>query len=102
MELMEVRVSCPTEAIAGTIGRAAVEAQLCACAHIAQVRSIYRWQGEVREDSEWSLTLRTRADLVQRLRVLIREAHPYDLPAIMSHPCEADAATTDWIVEATS
>jgi periplasmic divalent cation tolerance protein len=100
--LIEVRVSCPDEATADRIGRAAVEARLAACAHIAPIQSIYRWQGEVHEDPEWSLTLKTRAPLADRLADHIRRAHPYELPAIMSHPCGADDATAAWILESTS
>ena len=102
MELIEVRVSCPSEAVAEQIGRAAVEAGLCACAHVSPLRSIYRWQGDIHEEAEWTLNLKSRAELFHRLATLIRGAHPYELPAIMSHPCGADDATAAWIVEATS
>ena len=102
MELVEVRVSCPSEAVAEEIGRAAVDARLAACAHVAPLRSVYRWEGAVRRDEEWSLSLKSCAELFDPLADLIRSTHPYDLPAIMSHGCGADGATAAWIVEATS
>jgi periplasmic divalent cation tolerance protein len=101
IDLIELRVSCPDETTAGRIGRAAVEARLAACAHVAQVRSVYRWQGEVHESAEWTLTLRSRAPLFDRLAELIRGRHPYELPAIMSYPCAADDATAAWIAGST-
>ena len=102
MELIEVRVSCASEEQAAAIGRAAVEVRLAACAHVSPLRSVYRWQRGIHEDGEWSLSLKSRAALFDRLAALIRERHPYDLPAIMSHPCNADDATAAWIVEETS
>ena len=84
MDLVEVRVSCPSEDVAAEIGRAAVEARLAACAHVSPLRSVYRWRGEVHEDAEWSPVLRSRRDLLPRLAALIRQRHPYELPAIMS------------------
>ena len=101
MKLVEVRVSCPSEGVAEAIGRAAVEARLAACAHLTPIRSVYRWQGAVHEETEWSASLKSRTELFDRLADLIRGAHPYDLPAIMSHPCGADDATAAWIVEVT-
>lgn len=102
MGLIEVRVSCPSAAVAGDIGHAAVEAGLAACAHIAPLRSIYRWAGAVHEATEWSLSLRSRADRFDELAKLIRQNHPYELPAITAHACTADRATTAWVTEATS
>ena len=102
MEPIEVNVSCPDEDLAKRIGRAAVEARLVACAHIAPIRSVYRWEGAVHDHPEWSLALKSRAEHFGRLAGLIRNLHPYDLPAIMSHPCGADRATADWIADETS
>ena len=101
MDVVELRVSCPDEAVGRKIGRAAVEARLAASAHVWPIRSIYRWKGAVHEAGEWSLSLKTRGDLFERLAALVREAHPYELPAIMSHPCDADAPTAAWIAEIT-
>ncbi len=53
------------------------------------------------EDPEWTLNLKSRAEMFGRLATLIREAHPYDLPAIMSHPCGFDDAAAAWIAEVT-
>ena len=101
MELLEVRVSCPSEAVAEAIGRAAVDAQLAACAHLTPIRSVYRWEGAIHEDMEWSVSLKSRGELFDRLADLIRGVHPYELPAIMSHPCGADDATAAWIEKVT-
>lgn len=100
--LVEVRVSCPDEATAAAIGAAAVEGRLAACAHVVPLRSIYRWQGEVHRETEYAVALRTRETLVERLAGLIAAMHPYELPAIMSYPCRADAATTRWVETETS
>lgn len=102
MELIEVHVSCPDEELAGKIARLAVDARLAACAHILPMRSIYRWKDEVEDEGEWSVSLKSRSDLFERLSSLIREAHSYELPAIMWRPCGADAETAAWIAEVTS
>ena len=60
-----------------------VERRLAACANVVPgVRSIYRWMGEINEDSEVLLTLKTREDFVESLYTAIVANHPYQQPAI--------------------
>ncbi len=43
--------------------RSIVEDRLCACAqHVAPIHSIYRWEGEIQDDTEARVALHTRAD----------------------------------------
>jgi periplasmic divalent cation tolerance protein len=82
-DLRLVNVTCPDEATALAIGRLVVERRLAACANVVPgVRSIYRWMGEINEDSEVLLTLKTREDFVESLYTAIVANHPYQQPAI--------------------
>ncbi len=96
----EVQITCPDEETAGRIGRAAVEKRLAACANImGPVRSIYRWKGAVEEDTEWTLLLKTAAGQIDALIALVRELHPYELPAILVHESETDPETERWVTQ---
>jgi len=44
--------------------------------------SIYRWKGEIERKHEYLLVFYTRANLQEPLRSLIREMHPYEVPAV--------------------
>ena len=83
-DLRLVNVTCPDEATALAIGRLVVERRLAACANVVPgVRSIYRWMGEINEDSEVLLTLKTREDFVESLYTAIVANHPFQQPAIV-------------------
>jgi periplasmic divalent cation tolerance protein len=70
-----------SEEEARKIARALVERRLAACVNIIpQIQSIYRWQGKVEDSREWSLLIKTNADLFPAVRDTIRELHSYDLP----------------------
>jgi periplasmic divalent cation tolerance protein len=57
--LIYVTASAPDEAV--RVGRVLVESRLAACANVfSTIASIYRWQGEVREDTEVALVVKTR------------------------------------------
>ena len=58
-----------------------VEKQLCACVNVIQgVKSLYFWRGEIVEDSEVILLIKTEARFEENLRSAIIENHPYEIP----------------------
>ena len=89
---------------AARIARVLVEERLAACGNvIGPIRSIYRWQGEVHDEPEVMLVLKTRAELFENLRGRVVELHPYDVPEIIALPLEAGHGPyLDWILENTS
>jgi len=98
-DLRIVSVTCPDEATALAIARLAVERRLAACANIVPgVRTVYRWMGEVSEDSEVLLTLKTREDFVESLFTAIVANHPYQQPAIeVMSLADAGRGVAAWI-----
>ncbi len=66
------------------------------------VRSLYRWEGEIKDDAECLLILKTREDLVAALEEALLEIHPYDTPELLSLPVEHGAERyVDWIADVT-
>ena len=97
-----VLVTCPPDG-AAELARAVVSDQLAACANILSgVRSIYRWKGEICDDEEALLVIKTRASLFERLRARMATLHPYDVPEIIALPLTAGHAPyLDWITRNT-
>jgi len=98
----DVRVAfatAPDWETAARIARALVEERLAACANLVPgVRSIYRWQGRVEDESEVLLLLKTRADRVDALGARLRALHPYDLPELVALPAVGGlAGYLDWV-----
>src|SRR5574341_1343314 len=80
-----VLVTAPTADKAAEIARAVVEEKLAACGNVLSgVRSIYRWKGQVHEDAEALLVLKTQRKRFAELRDRILALHPYELPEVVS------------------
>ena len=94
-----VLVTAPDPAVGARIGRSLVEEGLAACANLVPgVRSIYRWQGELRDDAEVLLIVKTRASLVDALASRVRALHPYELPEVLALPVAGGSAPyLDWV-----
>ena len=77
--------TCGSEEEARKLANGLVEARVAACVNIVPgIRSIYKWKGKVEEDSEWLLVIKSRRDLLRRLRALIEKIHSYDVPEFLA------------------
>ena len=69
------------------LASAIIDQCLAACVQVAEVRSYYRWQGQVHNDPEWLLTAKTTAEAAAgALRDHISQHHPYDEPEFIVQP----------------
>ncbi len=76
--------TAPSAEKAAEIARALVGERLAACVNLVPgVTSIYRWQGAVHEDAETVCVIKTRRDLVDRLRARLVALHPYEVPELV-------------------
>ena len=72
--------------VAESLARSIVEARLGACVQIVPVRSVYRWDGEVRVDAEWQCVMKTSAIRADELVAHIKANHSYDVPEVVVTP----------------
>ena len=80
-----------------------VERRLAACCNIIpSITSIYRWKGELIEDQECLLEMKTVKDRYSELDELIHKLHPYDLPMVVALPITGSDQYISWIQEQTS
>jgi periplasmic divalent cation tolerance protein len=83
--LLYVTVGSRDEALG--LARAVVEARLAACANILPtVTSVYRWQGNIAEEGETAMILKTRGALLDALTAFIRDRHSYTCPCVVAVP----------------
>ena len=67
--------------------RTLVEERLVACGqHVAPVRSVFRWDGAVQEETEARVALHTRRSLVDAVVARVGELHGYDVPCVLALP----------------
>jgi len=84
------------------IARALVEERLAACVNCWPIQSTYRWQGQVQQDAEWQLVIKTRLDCLPLLEQRVNELHSYDIPELIALPIVAGAAPyLNWVADQT-
>jgi periplasmic divalent cation tolerance protein len=80
-----VYVTAKDEAEAAKIGEAVVRERLAACANVlGPIRSFYWWEGQVQDDREAVLVLKSRAPLIDALVARIKALHSYSVPCVVA------------------
>lgn len=83
----------PTSDKAVEVVRTLVSEQLAACGNlVGPIRSIYRWQGEVQDEPETLVILKTTRDRFEAMRARLVELHPYEVAEVIALPVEAGHA----------
>jgi periplasmic divalent cation tolerance protein len=81
--LVEIVTTVSTEEHALRLARLLVEERLVACAHVTRVHSIYRWKGEIQDEPEHEIRMKTLSSLAPSVERRVAELHPYATPAIL-------------------
>jgi len=64
-----------------------VEQKLAACVNIVPgARSVYHWKGQMEDSAEWLLIIKSRRDLMDKLRSAIGKIHTYEVPELLAVP----------------
>ncbi len=95
-----VLVTVASESEGDAIAAALLEAKLAACISMTQIKSMYRWQGKIENETEWQLIIKTDLSQFTALEAKIQEIHSYDVPEIIALPITAGSARyLSWISE---
>jgi len=82
-----VLCTCPEGPPAARLAEALVAERLAACVNrLPGVVSIFRWEGQVQQDSETLLLIKTTQARLPALTERIRSLHPYELPEVVAVP----------------
>lgn len=98
LDILTVTTTVGSAGDARMLAREIVQRRLAACVQVDEgVVSIYRWQGELHEDPEVRLTIKTVSACVEPLQALFKEKHPYEVPQFVASKCEGSAAYSAWV-----
>jgi periplasmic divalent cation tolerance protein len=98
-----VLCSCPDESVALDIARVLVQEGLAACVNrLAPVASVYRWKGQLYEETEQLLMIKTTPARYEALEMRLKALHPYEIPEIIAIPVVAGSSQyLAWLAAAT-
>jgi len=99
MDALLIVTTTDSEDLARSIASALVEAGEAACVNIVPgVRSVFRWEGELCNEEEYLLMIKTDAANWEAVRSRIRQLHSYQVPEVIAVPIAAgDPDYLNWL-----
>ena len=83
-QVILVLTTIAAEADGAALGRALVDERLAACVNVLPaMTSVYRWKGQVEQDREQQVIIKTTRDRLAALEARVRELHSYELPEFL-------------------
>ena len=92
-------ITAPSKEVGRDVGRALLEQGLAACVNLVPaIESLYAWEGELCNDEEVLLVIKTTAAVLRELMRTVQDIHPYDVPEIIALPIAAGSPDyLNWI-----
>ena len=103
-DLIIAFVTTNTEKEASSLAQKLVEEKLAACVNIINnIRSVYDWEGEIHDESEHLLVIKSIKEKQDKIKAFIEKNHSYEVPEFIS--ISVDDALPDylqWVKDVTS
>lgn len=97
-DVLSVTTTVGSLAAAQALAREIVGAKLAACVQLDQgVISHYHWRGQLCEEPEVRLVIKTLPSCEAALLALFAEHHPYVLPQFLAARMNASEGYWDWV-----
>jgi len=99
MPYIIVMVTTPSKEEALKIVRRLLNDRLIACANImGPVSSLFWWEDEIDEATEFLVFMKSREELFQRLSKRVKELHSYQVPEVIALPIIAGSSSyLNWL-----
>jgi len=81
-----ITATFPDENSAKNTAGTLIERRLAACVQMFPINSVYSWKGEICNDDEVMLVIKSRTELFDEITATIKDAHVYEVPEIIQLP----------------
>ena len=99
MEFIVIYCTVPNKKEGREIAKKLIEKKLVACVNIVdKIESIFSWDGELCEETEALMIIKTKKELFDKINAMIQGLHSYNVPEVIAIPMvEADEQYLKWI-----
>ena len=86
------------------LARELINQRLAACVNVVDgIRSLYRWQGKIEDDTEKILLIKTVDEHIDGVRDLLFSMHPYEVPEFVVIAIDRiEGPYREWLISSVS
>ncbi len=103
MDIIVIYCTVPDKKLAKEIAKLLMKHKLAACVSmIENVKSVFSWDGEICEEKEILLMIKTRRSNYAKIKLIIEDIHSYNVPEIIALPIvDCSEEYLKWLVKET-
>lgn len=103
MDAIIIYCTVPDKRVAKEIAKHIVKHHLAACVSaVDRVESVFSWDGEIEKEKEVMLMIKTIRPNFEKIKELITDLHPYNVPEIIAVPIvDCSKEYLQWLVHET-
>ena len=89
----------PNQSLAEKIAKELIEVKLAACVSIKEIKSIYKWQGNIEENKEIEITIKSLPERLNELTLLLKGKITYEVPELIYKIFDSENSYFQWMKE---
>ena len=101
-KLLLLITTAPNQLLAEQISKELIERKLAACISIKEIKSIYRWRGNIEENKEFELTIKSKPVNLNELTLILKEKITYEVPEMIYKIFDSEKSYFKWLEESIS
>ena len=87
----------PNQLLAEQIAKELIEVKLAACISIKEIKSIYKWQGNIEENKEFEITIKSLPENLNELNLILKEKISYEVPQLIYKIFDSENSYFQWM-----
>ncbi len=97
-DLVLLYVTMPDKSAAKNLATKIIEAKLATCVNILPAGlSLYQWEGQIEEEEEIYMLVKTGKNKAMATRDFILSHHPYEVPCVLGLPIDETISAQPYI-----
>ena len=98
-KLLLLITTVPNQLLAEQIARDLIERNLAACISVKEIKSIYKWLGNIEENKEFEITIKSLPENLNELIIILKKKITYDVPELIYKIFNSEDSYFEWIKE---
>ena len=98
-KLLILITTAPNQLLAKEIAKELIERNLAACVSIKEIKSTYKWKGNIEENKEFELNIKSLPENLDELTLMLKEKITYEVPELIYKIFDSENLYFKWIKE---
>ena len=96
-KLLLLITTVSSQLMAEQIAKELIKSKLAACISIKEIKSIYKWQGNIEENKEFEITIKSLPENLNELTLILKEKITYEVPELIYQIFDSEKSYFQWL-----